>query len=70
MKWIELNGKKDPPFNKLLLIVINEEWKVATLSEISMTGEGKIYEFEFGFDQSTTTEATHYFIPEPPKNNQ
>lgn len=70
MKWIELNGKKDPPFNKEILIWYEGDWKIASLNEITLTANGKLYEFEFAFDQTVTTKATHYMIPEPPKDNQ
>jgi|KBSSwiStaDraftv2_1062776.scaffolds.fasta_scaffold238494_3 hypothetical protein len=72
MKWVELNGKKDPPFNEELLIWLEEfnDWKIASLNSITLTPKGKVYEFEFAFDNSTTTKPTHYMIPESPKNNK
>lgn len=70
MKWIPLDGRKEPPFDNPVLIWVQDKWKVATLSEIRQTSDGKVYEFEYGFDHSTTDEATFYLSPEPPKNNQ
>lgn len=69
MKWNRLPDK-EPPFDTELLIWVDNDWKVATLTEIKSSGAGKIFVFAFAWDESTTQSATHWYIPEPPKNNQ
>lgn len=62
MKWIKLDGKKDPPF-KQSLIAINMQgvWDNLYLDEIRHTLDGKQYVFK---DQegNSYTDCTHYLV--------
>lgn len=70
MKWIELNGKKDPLFHKEML-VINKAggWNKAWLKEINITHYEKAYVFS-AEEIPDIKDATHFMYIEPPKNNQ
>ena len=72
MKWIELNGKIDPPFNTKMVIANfkTKEWCEGTLDEITSTAGGKQYNFIIDTEGHGWNEATHYMLiklPEPPK---
>jgi hypothetical protein len=69
-KWIELNGKKEPPFDtKMIVIDKSGSWSQCWLKEKKETIAGK--EYVFGREElDDIKDATHYMIPEPPKINQ
>lgn len=68
MKWIKLDGKKEPAFNERVLILNSKnEWEDGTLSEITHTSNGKAYIFEYGTEGQTRTDITHYMEIEFPK---
>lgn len=69
MKFVPLDGKKDPPFGKKLIIICKDEyWTQAFLTKIETTDIGKSYLFNNG--ENKHEDATHFMEIEPPKNNQ
>lgn len=68
--WIELNGKKEPPFDKRMIVLLQgtNAWAEVFLKKKEETSEGKSYIFHKpdDYDYEIYT-ATHYMIPEPPK---
>lgn len=72
MKWIPLDGKKEPEFNVKMIILLGEVgWQEVTLKKIESLATGKVYTFCKVLDTDLEyTTASHYMIPEPPKNNQ
>lgn len=66
MKWKELNGKNDPPFDQFLIIWINDIWISAMLHQIVITEKGKQYEFMLTHEKTLSLNATHFLIPTPP----
>lgn len=70
MKWIPLDGKKEPDFNeRVLMMNAKGEWDSGCLSEIITTEKGKKYLFNADDEGHQWTDITHYMIIEPPKNN-
>ncbi len=76
-KWIKLDGKKDSPHNEAVALWIHPEssgmgfWAKGTLSRIEFVGNGKKYVFDtVPVSDYQYTDATHYMIIEPPKDNQ
>ena len=73
MRWIPLDGKKEPPFEKKMIILLGgtNSWAEVNLKEIKTTFSKKEYIFYHAQDiEQEYTTASHYMIPEPPKNNQ
>lgn len=71
MRWIPLDGKKEPDFNERVLIMNNKgEWDSGCLSEITSTGRGKKYIFDSDDQGHQWNDITHFMRIEPPKNNQ
>jgi hypothetical protein len=66
MKWIELNDKKYPEFNKevLFIVKLNNFWRIGSLSQIIKREDETLFSFN-------TLEgdflATHYMEIELPK---
>jgi hypothetical protein len=70
MKWIELNGKKDPIFHQEVLVISKTgRWDKAWIKEVITTHEGKKYIFS-AEEIEDIKDATHFMYIEPPKNNQ
>lgn len=72
MKWIKLDGKKDPPANTPVdLWVVTKDvewWTKGFLSRIGFSSKGKQYVFSSSHDASIEIEdATHYMVIEKPK---
>lgn len=68
MKWIKLDGKKEPAFNKRVLIMNDKgEWTDGTLSEITHKSNGKEYIFDSGTEGHQFNDITHYMEIELPK---
>jgi hypothetical protein len=67
MKWIPLDGKKEPEFHKECL-VINKSggWNKAWIKEITQTHNGKSYTFS-AEEIPDILDATHFMYIEPPK---
>ena len=68
--WIELNGKKEPPFKTEMLIMLagTNAWVPAILKEKRETDNGRSYVFYNLVDPELEYQsASHYMIPEPPK---
>ena len=63
MKWIPLNGKKDPAFATNLIIgwAGNDLFIKAQLTEINTKAIGREYVFKDG--ENEYNDATHYFVP-------
>lgn len=71
MRWIPLDGKKEPPFNIKMIILIGANWQEVALKKIETIATGKQYTFCKVLDSDLEyNNASHYMIPEPPKNNQ
>lgn len=71
MRWIELNGKKDPPFDQKILISIQNHWHEAELKKIETTLTGTYYTFcKTGDSEVEYMNASHFAIPEPPKTDK
>ena len=72
--WIELNGKKEPQFDTKMIVLLGngtKNWYEVFLKKIETTSTGREYVFTHAQDSEIEyTTATHYMIPEPPKNNQ
>lgn len=67
MRWIKLDGKKEPAFHqKVLVINKSGEWNKAWIKEINTTHEGKKYIF-CTEEITDIKDATHYMVIEPPK---
>lgn len=71
MKWIKLDGNKEPDFYKSILIYIQSgnAWHPAHLLEKKETTEGKTYAFA-RLDTSErliVVNATHFMYIDPPK---
>lgn len=64
MKWLPLNGKKEPPFATSLIIGwIGKDYFVkAQLTEINTKPTTK--EYVFKDSENEYNDATHYFIPD------
>lgn len=77
LKWIPLDGKKDPQVGKRYVVVNKRgEWDKMGLEEIKITSSGKTYVFH-DLEGSMYTDMTHYLDIEsniqkiePPKNSQ
>lgn len=68
MKWIKLDGKKEPDFNERVLIVNGKgEWDSGQLSEIIATGNGKRYLFDSDDEGHQWNDITHFMRIELPK---
>lgn len=72
MKWIKLDGKKDPPANLPVdLWVVTKDvewWTKGFLSRIEFSDKGKQYVFASAHDSGIEiSDATHYLIIEKPK---
>lgn len=72
MRWIKLDGKKDPSATEPVLIWMKtgdvEWWAKGILSCIVFSGSKKGYVFSSAADSSIEyTDATHYAIIEKPK---
>jgi hypothetical protein len=65
MKWIPLDGKKEPPFEQKLIVGVEAAWDEAYLEKIETKAYGKEYTFRKG--ETEITNVTHYMIVEPPK---
>lgn len=60
MKWIELNGKKEPTPGKSYLTKNKKGgWDKLTLEKIEITSSGKVYLFT-DFEGHGFTDNTHY----------
>lgn len=60
MKWIPLDGKKDPiPGDYYLAIGLDYTWDKLKLHEIRITATGKQYEF-IDDEGNTYSNCTHY----------
>lgn len=72
MKFIPLDGKKQPDFNERVIISFEDgSWAEAWLAAVTETEDGKTYVFKGTDEQETEhNNATHYLIVAPPKNNQ
>ena len=70
MKWIPLNGKKDPEFNISYALHDGDEWFKGELTQIQTTPAGKEYNFQNKETGDNYTGITHYMKIEPPKNKQ
>lgn len=77
MKWIPLNGKKEPTPDKALGLWIPDENlgekgypTKGILSRVEYKGATKIYVFEEMDEIGTMLTPSHFMIIEPPKNNQ
>lgn len=70
MKWVELNGIKDPAFDcKMLVLDMMGTWHECWLKEKKETIGGKEYVFARE-EKDDIKDATHYMLIEPPKDNQ
>lgn len=70
MKFIPLDGKKEPPAStKMIIFFKDNSWVEAYLKRIEFTGHRKDYVFSDGLSEEYN-DATHYLLIEPPKNNQ
>lgn len=68
MKWIPLDGKKEPKFNYELVILMDDGgWLAGCLKSITQDSDGKKYVFINYMDGTEINNATHYMVPEPPK---
>lgn len=72
MKFIPLDGKKQPAYNQKVIISFKDaSWAAAWLQTCTEDEHGKKYLFK-GDDEYGTEyiNATHYMEVETPKNNQ
>jgi hypothetical protein len=70
MKWIPLDGKKDPEFDtKILVVTTHGEWHQCWLKERKETIAGK--EYSFGLEeQDDIKNATHFMVIELPNTKE
>lgn len=69
MKWIPLDGKKDPPFETDLIAWKDTFWLPVVLKEKMQSKNGVTYTFINQVTKDELTGFTYYMIPESPKNN-
>lgn len=72
MRWIKLDGKKEPVFKELVTIWYDSklgiyQWVAARLNTKTQTSEGIKYEFISELTKEKIENATHYLEIEPPK---
>lgn len=72
MKFVPLDGKKQPDFNQRVIISFEDgSWAEAWLESVTEDQGGKMYKFKGTDDNETEhNNATHFLLIEPPKNNQ
>jgi hypothetical protein len=66
MKWIPLDGKKEPPFEKKLIVGVEDAWDEAYLEKIETRTLRKEYTFRKG--EHEITGVTHYMLIDPIPN--
>lgn len=71
MKWISLDGKKDPLFDKKYMVLRDDgHWEPGYLKEIKHNAKGKEYVWNDVYSEEIQHYTTHYMEIELPKNNQ
>lgn len=63
-RWTPLDGKKDPPANRKLLIANKERWHEAYLARIEFNADK---EYVFKQNEDEYTGYTHYMVIDLPK---
>jgi hypothetical protein len=73
MKWIPLDGKKEPNFDVKMIILLSGtmSWAEVYLKKIEIASSGKEYTFaQAGDSDLEFTSASHFMIPELPKTKE